>query len=446
MVTKNDLADFTYNDNPTLLMKQNIEVGEYDLFISLRNMISEIDLSKKDQEKLYIDVEFCNTNSDDLIFKINKLGYQIPQSAMQLEPLSRYRNDVSWSCINAYSDYFQKKFETSDYIQDGKYDFVTHFPKPLPDIYYQNIIVKPGENHWLLGDSRQGMLAGQVFLLLSNFKVVSGGGVIKIAAFVDINNYDENSVSNGKFITEIRNNVKSYRYYKGVANSSTVMETNLEYDINSDTKKNIKLPVEVSNQFVNCEGTNVWITNLNPWMNRKSAAIISESDMFKFEYNDDFGLWYFDTFHTDFPNEIISSCAATSSCNLGNWGATNRYNIKINNQNNYGYNLEYYLQTGSDVIIISNDTVKIKSHVDMSENIMAEVKRYYSSDINKYRKFLALKNLSFSLKSEEDILPEKIIDFFIGPYESKIVSFDVTLCTNCDGCLKNYLKLIRNEK
>ena len=159
-VTKEDLADRTYNNNPTLLMKQKINTGEYDLFISLRNMTSAIE--KSNREKLYVDAEFCNDSNQDLIIKFDRLGFQIPQSTMQSEPVSRYRNDTSWSCINAYSDYLQKKFNTSDFINDGKYDYITHIPEPLPKIFDSNIIIKPSEKFWLLGDSRDerpGMLA-----------------------------------------------------------------------------------------------------------------------------------------------------------------------------------------------------------------------------------------------------------------------------------------------
>lgn len=433
-ITKNDLADSTFNDSPTLLMKQNLNPGEYNLFVSLRNMISKVDLS--DRTQLHIDVEFCNNGPENLVIKINKLGWQIPQSQMQSEPLSPYRNDISWSCLNAYSDYFQKKFDASDYIQDGKYEFETHLPKPLPQIFENNIIIKPGEKFWLLGDShasRPAMFVGQVFLLLSNFEIVSGDALAKIAAFVDINNYDENA-QDGKFITEIRDGVKSYRFYKGIADSSTILQTNLEYDINEDLESNI--PVAINNQVTNDYTlTEKWVTNFNPYACKNLASIISESDMFKFEYHDE-KLWHFDTSHTDLPNEFVAE-NSTSFCNLGNWGATNRYNIKLNNQTDSDYRLEYYLQTDSDVIVISDDTVRIKSHVDTTENFPVELKRYYKNSKTIYAK----KNPLCVLKSEPPT--QKIIDFLIKPNESKTVTFDVTLCTNCDGKLINSLQLVR---
>lgn len=449
-VTKDDLADTTYNNNPTLLMKQDIQKGNYDLFVSLRNMIDKIDLSKKSQEKLYVDVEFCNDSKNDLVLKVNRLGYQIPQSAMQLEPVSRYRNDVSWSCLNAYSDYLQKKFNAQDFIQDGKYDFVTHIPKPLPQIFKDNIVIKPGQNFWLLGDSqneRPGMLAGQVFLLLNNFEVVSGNGVAKIAAFVDINNYSSNCTDSGKFITDVRDNVKSYRYYKGLADSSRVLETNLEYDVDDDTQSNIYLPIAIKNQFT--EGdyavTNNWITNLNPCNKKDEPQKVSESDMFKFIYPDKNQVWYFDTHHTDFPNKFVDNANDESYCNLGNWGATNRYNIKINNNSCHEQKLEYYIKSDSDFILETGNEVKIRSHIDTKENLQEELNRYYNGDIEEYKKFLAEKKIPFTLKSENDFSANKVLEFVIPSKQSKTISFDVTLCTNCEGHPQNSLRLVKQD-
>lgn len=460
VIRKDNLADTTYNSKPELLMQENIKPGDYKLFISLRNMIDKINLLKKNQERVYVDVEFYNKNiNQDLVIKINKLGYQIPESAMQLNPVSEFINNKSWSCLNAYSNYLQKKFDRLDYLVDdfNKNNFITHEPKALPDIYKNNLIIKPLEKFWLLGDayeSRPGMLVGQVFLLLNNFKVISGEGVIKIAAFVDINNYNDNNISPGKYKTKIIGNEKSFRYYKGIADSSDIVQTDLEYDIDNNTGQDIYLPVEIKNDFTNnnYELANSWITNLNPYTNPDLAWKTADNDMFEFRYFDENGSWYFDKFHTDYPNQLADISYNKSYCNLGNWGMTNRYNITINNASDYDKHLVYYIKSDSDIIIESENIIKIKSGLGQNYNNSFDddpKEDLYESDYNyafdnenekleAYRSDLRDKKLRFNNPKDGT---QKILEFIIPARQIKKISFDVTLCTNCCGGLENSLRL-----
>ena len=235
-------------------------------------------------------------------------------------------------------------------------DFVTH-------------IEKDGVNHFRYGGYNEPMW------MMMRFEVKSGTVTFDTLAYTD------KTAAQNNFNTLLKGAFDNEPQYKGIAECAPVVTAELEYDINDSTSSGA-IPVTVKNARVP-EGftikDGVFATYVNTW--REEQPIAAESDIMPLEYADDTKLqlygaaaagrdniWRFDPYHTktyggydaawekklkeygiavggDFePNSSILEANypkgtevstdefyTYTACNLGNFGVTNVYKIRLCN-------------------------------------------------------------------------------------------------------------------
>lgn len=195
------------------------------------------------------------------------------------------------------------------------------------------------------------------------------------------------------FRKDAENGIVRYdRTIKGIADTLPQVEADLEYEIDDTDEDGAYLPVISYNQYAP-DGITLdeWYTNISPLDDPWAKAAADESGMLAFEYKDKNKLtyygnnvpeseksdvWHFDTHHSDThayenqpgtnggdtysPNyEITAENAASGyATNLGNYGITYTYNLKITNNGHNDRYFTYEPTTGSKIIVYTDEKGK----------------------------------------------------------------------------------------
>lgn len=179
------------------------------------------------------------------------------------------------------------------------------------------------------------------------------------------------------------------RTQKGIADSLPKVNTYLEYTIDDSIKDGEYIKNTVYNQY-QPKGytTEVWCSHLNPQDDIWSKNIAVESDILALKYKDDFKLqhygvnvpeeergnvWIWDPYHSDTPayQGAVTGYTAENympnyplsvdrknegyACNMGNYGVTESYNLKVKNTSDRDRYFEYIAETISSIAVYTED-------------------------------------------------------------------------------------------
>ena len=352
------------NEKATYLMQcKQLKPDQYQVFFCFYNW-TDFDIEP--------DMEFKTESGAEI--RIDSAAYCLPSG------------DEFWDCIGAWAEFMNMNIRTLN----GYQQFVPYRGVEFP----QTLSLKAGETHWIspyLYNYRT-VPSRVTFLMLVKFTIVSGKTDVNFASLKHYGSLGDRSMHNPDALPGAYRRDTSV---KGIETESLPMvEANLNVQITPEVKNGTTLPVRIFNQYYN-DGNTVphWMTNINP--NRDeylySKTVAAGSDMLSFRYPDDSKLsyygekvpasrrdnvWVFDIYHQDItayqedmpwkpelhiPNAYTGTKMDIDNLpnlnwefNLGNFGVTNRYHLKIKNSDNQPRILNYYLETSrsSNILIV----------------------------------------------------------------------------------------------
>ncbi len=250
---------------------------------------------------------------------------------------------------------------------------------------FESYITENDINHFRYGGWNEPMW------MMMKFEVLSG------AVNFDTLAYTDKAAAENNFNILLKGPYDNEPQYKGIAENAPIVTAAFEYEINDKTPSG-PVPVTVKNSRAP-EGITipdgVFATNVNTW--REPLPIAAESDLMRLKYADDtkmslYGsevpdgwknnIWQFDAFHTKHygnydaeQSEKIASYGAPvmtkfqpnidikdikhpsgsevcdddfykyNACNLGNFGVTERYEIKLKNSGSKTRKFNFYLSS-----------------------------------------------------------------------------------------------------
>lgn len=374
-------ANLSDNSNPNssyIMNNYNIEPDKYILYICHANRTEIKNVNGKIIESgfdIELDVQF-KANKDTKIL-LNSIGFEVPKENLYYENGELIQYEDNWACLNAVANYMQRPI----YRLNSNKKYIPQKFEPV------EIDIKTGEELWLSDYIYNYQSVGWLkpVHIIADIQIIEGNVDINVAALKSNSVLKDrtNHNNNAKFGIYYRD-----RQYKGIANTLPQMiSTKLNYTIDDNTKHGTALPVKVYNQY-NKEGNKVdaWITNINPQADIYARNFAAETDMIKMSYYDESKLnyygkdvgqknsvWNFDVFHSDTKNYTGLETGYTQenyipnyelgidkdnikfSCNLGNYGVTNVYNLSIKNDGTQTKYFNYKLTT------ISNNIVNVKN-------------------------------------------------------------------------------------
>ena len=234
--------------------------------------------------------------------------------------------------------------------------------------------------------------------------------------------------------------VRYDRTIKGVADTLPQVTADLEYTIDDSTENNTYLPVTMYNVYAPDGVTNYsWVTHISALDDPWAKTLADDSGMLAFTYKDKnklnyYGknvpqsersdIWHFDISHTDThsyenqpaaksadlycPNYEITANDNVNgfATNLGNYGVTYTYNLKIKNNGNTKRYFTYEPTTKSNIIVYTN--------LDGRES-----------------------NYGFIKNSNQDEKPDIMSVVELPPHSEREFSINVILPVNYNGGIRN---------
>ncbi len=411
------------NEKATYMMKcEELKPDTYSVFFCFYNW-TDFDVEP--------DIEF-KTDSEAEI-QINSIAYCLPTG------------DEFWDCIGCWADFMNMNIRTLN----GYQQYVPYQNKNLPQI----ITLKEGESDWTgrFAYNYQPVPPKVTFLMLVNFTVLSGEADANFAALKHYGTVGDRSRHNPDALPGVYRQDTSI---KGIESESLPMvEADLNVAITPEIKNGTTLPIRIFNQYYNDGNTTTqWMTNINPnrdeYLYSKGVAV--GSDMLSFRFKDDSKLtyygedvpeskknntWIFDIYHHDITSyqegmpwkkeeHVPNAYTGTKmdiehlpnlewELNLGNFGVTNRYHLKIQNIDNQPRILNYFLETSrsSNIVIVRDkEGTMLNPYTLKKENPFALCKGINQVKVN---------SCMFSTE--------------VFPGETQEYILDVILPTNCYG-------------
>lgn len=426
-VSESDLST-DENPNPVYMMKQEgLKPGKYSVFFCFYNW------TPYDVEP---DIEFV---SDDAEITINSVGYYIPQGWDY------------WDCLGAWSDYMGVNIRTID----GLAQYVPYRNIDLP----QTFTLK-NSSEWINKYiyNYDAVSPKVTFNMLVDFTIESGTADVNFAA---LKSYDVIGDRSHHAANATQSPYKNDTSIKGIEPETLpIVEADLDVEITSRINDGQNIPVRVYNQYFPSGNTyDYWMTNINPSRDayEYSKECSTGSDMLEFELKDSSKLnyygpgvaysqrnsiWNFDIYHHNttayepgcpsqsatyhIPNDELPEKLDISNppdldyeFNLGNFGVTNRYHLKVKNSDTISRSLNYYIDASySSCLVAVRDTdgTLLNSYTLEEEDA-----------------FVQSKGINWTKKTDY------MFSVMLKPNETKEYIIDVTLPTNCYGGIVNGL-------
>lgn len=371
-ITADDLAD---GENPIYLMNnENLTPDKYVLYLTHFNLVTDsIDENTRvPGRNIYLNAVF--TAVEDSVIVLNRTAFEIPDNTLLYKDGKRVRDEGSFSSLNGCADLMnetictiktEKVYKPS--IQDKRIINIKKGDKIHLGDYIENYTSVPYPKH--------------VFMA-ADMEIASG--IIDIDVFASYSRFLATEPQEGYYVYD--------KTQKGIADSLPRVETELEYTLDDTISDNTLLPVTVYNQYVP-EGNTIteWVTNLNPLADMYTKRIVCESDLLPLSYRDPYKLsrygenvpeserndtYIFDPFHSDtshfpgndsgytkenyIPNypQSPDNDTISYSCNMGNYGVTTCYNLKVHNHSEKDRYFDYVATCTSDLIVKVTDKNK----------------------------------------------------------------------------------------
>ncbi len=371
------LADSS-NQNPRYTMSNlNLTPDRYYIYLSHINYTYGYD-ENYHPSGLGFDVELDLeiTAKEDSVLRINRAAFETPK-------VRRYTDETggikyvypTWGGENAVAtmiDHDIPMLNSDVVFINGGYT-----PK--------TINIKKGETVWLSSYIDNYSACGMILpvFMTADTELLSGKvdmNVVELRAkdgrLRDRSDFDPAKTEFGSYLRD--------RCQKGIADSLPEVEASLEYEIDDSVSDGSYLLVKFKNQYTDEETTlDKWVTNLNPQDDIWSKYITAESDMLPLKYYDPSKLgyygknvpqsrrsdtWIFDTKHSDTKEYAAESGVSQDDyspnyelspdrdnhgfgCSMGNYGVTERYNLKITNNGNRTRYFNYDASTSADIIV-----------------------------------------------------------------------------------------------
>ncbi len=430
-ITANDVST-KENPNSTYMMKnEKLGPDRYSVFFCFYNSAG-FDLEP--------DMELV---SDNAVIRINSVAYYIPKQTEH------------WICLGAWSDFMNMNIRSLD----GTQQFVPY--QPLKARFPHEFRLNGRE--WMSSYiyNYEAIKPNTTFNMLVDFTILEGEADVNFAAlkhygFAGDRSYHNPNAAPGSYHRDTS--------VKGIdTRTLPVVEADLDVTIEPGDQDGERVMAKVTNQYYK-DGNVVpyWMTNINPSRDeyRFSKEIAAGSDMLSLTYQDDtkrtfYGIdvpqsqrdniWTFDIYHHDtkeyeqgmpwkieehIPNapngptfDIDNPPDLKWEFNLGNFGVTNRYRLKVTNTDTRKRYVNYMLDTvyASNIVVIrdENETM-LNPYTLKPENAYALTK-------------------GTTEQKREDCMASIPVE----PGETKFYFIDVILPTNCFGGMVNSLKIDR---
>lgn len=398
-----DSATLVNSDKPRYIMNNdNLGPGTYYLYLSHYNFIGMENNTDKVSRDMELDVELTPV-SGICSYTISRVGFET------IKPLAWYENGVKktgmadWGMFNCCAQAMQRTLAEAD--GSAVYVYNKH-----SEIH----TVTASETRWLSEFTPNYSVVHyrEPVHYQAVLEIKSGTMNVNVCAFKSGDKPGDRS----DFRKDAENGIVRYdRTIKGIADTLPQAEAELEYEIDDTDKDGAYLPVISYNQYApDGIALNEWYTNISPLDDPWAKSAADESGMLAFEYKDKSKLtyygskaaeedktdiWYFDTHHTDThayenqpgaggrdtysPNyEITAGNAASGyAVNLGNYGVTYTYKLKITNNGRNDRYFTYAPTTGSRIIVYTDEKDREpgfglikKGHDNLVREVMSVVK------------------------------------------------------------------------
>lgn len=399
-----DSSTLVNSDKPRYIMNNdNLGPGTYYLYLSHYNFIgleNNVDKVSKDME---LDVELTPT-SESCTYTISRVGFETTT------PLAWYDKDnikqigiSQWGLFNCCAETMQRTLVEADGSAVYEYKGLS-----------KEQTVTASDTRWLSEFTPNYSVVHyrEPVHCQAILEIKSGTMNVNVCAFEAGEKLGDRST----FRKDAENGLVRYdRTIKGIADTLPQVEAELEYEIDDTDGDGTHLPVISYNRYAP-DGITLeeWNTNISPLDDPWAKAMADESGMLAFEYKDKnkltyYGssvpeseksdIWYFDTHHTDthaYENQPGTNGAAAYSpnyeittednasgyaTNLGNYGVTYTYNLKITNNGCTDRYFTYAPTTASKIIVYTDEKgrepgyglVK-KAYNDHTQEVMSVVK------------------------------------------------------------------------
>ena len=365
------------DDPPSYIMNnENLKPDLYDFLICHMNT-TDTDNGYGKGYNIELDIEL--TACEDSEITINKAFFETP-----LDDAYIY-SDGTWAkvmnkagCLNGLASFLGVDLAE----MNGACLYEAQDFEPV------TVEIKKGETIWLSSymDGYCPVAWAKPVQIMGEIAVNSGQINFNVAAFKSNGEVGDRT----SFTPDAKFGEYAYdRTQKGIADSLPIVNVNLEYTIDSSYKDGDLIFNKVFNQYEkDGKVTQAWCSHLNPQDDIWSKSISVESDLLHFRYTDDSKLtyygskvkknkmdnvWQLDPYHSDttyyegevtwynaaeyVPNYPLSEKRSNQgyACSMGNYGVTERYNLKVKNTTDADKYFEYLVETSSNVAVFVED-------------------------------------------------------------------------------------------
>ena len=371
-------------DSPRYVMNNDaLGPGKYYIYLSHYNFIGmKTGLGEAVSRDMELDVELAPVGGE-CKFTLSIIGFETADLYAEYDDNGGViKREPSWGLLNCCAEAMEKSIIDLDgdryYPYDGENE---HFS------------VISSETKWLSG-------------YIPNYSVVHYRKPVHIQALLEIESGQMNvnvcAFEAGEILGDrssmpetAENGIHRYdRTIKGIADTLPQVRAELEYTIGNETEDGAYLPVTMHNQYAPDGAVNYdWITHISALDDPWAKSLADESGMLAFTYKDKSKLtyygkkaenktdiWYFDTRHTDThkfenqpaaksadyyePNYPITAKDSVNgyAVNLGNYGVTYTYDLRIRNDGNGARYFVYEPTTESNIIVYTNEDGKESDH------------------------------------------------------------------------------------
>ena len=323
-----------------------------------------------------VELDLEITAKEDSVLRINRAAFETPKVRRYIDGSGNMKYEYpTWGAEDAVATMLGGDI----YMLNSDVVFKNSGYSP------KTVTIKKGETVWLSSYVDNYSACGMILpvFMTADTELLSGRvdmNVVELRSkdgkLSDRSDFDRNKTAFGSYLRD--------RCLKGVADSLPEVEADLEYVIDDSVAGGSYLPVTFKNQYTP-EAVTVesWVTNLNPQDDIWSKYITVESDMLALKYYDPSKLdyygknvpqskrdsvWVFDTRHSD-SKEYIPESGMTADnyspnfeldvsrdnhgygCSMGNYGVTERYNLRITNNGDRTRYFNYDAATSAGIIV-----------------------------------------------------------------------------------------------
>lgn len=365
-------------ENPRYVMNNDdLGPGKYYIYLSHYNFIgNRMGVGEAVSRDMELDVELTPVKGE-CEYTLSNIGFETADIYAYLDDSGKViKREPSWGMLNCCASAMGKSIIDLDgdryYPHDGENEVFE--VKDRGTRWLSEFIPNYSVVHYRRPVHIQAVL-----------EIKSGLMNVNVCAFEAAETLGDRS----SMPKEAENGIVRYdRTIKGVADTLPQVRAELEYTIGDDTEDGTYLPVTMHNQYAPDGVVNyTWITHIAPLDDPWAKAQADESGMLAFKYKDDSKLsyygknvskaertniWYFDTRHTDThkyenqpgtkgadlysPNYEITAADEVNgyATNLGNYGVTYTYNIKIKNTGSKTRYFTYQPTTASNILVYTD--------------------------------------------------------------------------------------------